>query len=79
SEEWIEGENNDLTQDRIEFLKDQLETISYSLWKIQTEVEMNLGESVFTEEVLQLVEEIKSKRNILQDEYWHFKGINLLK
>ena len=79
SEEWIEGENNDLTQDRIEFLKDQLETISYSLWKIQTEVEMDLGESVFTEEVLQLVEEIKSKRNILQDEYWDFKGINLLK
>lgn len=79
SEEWIEGENNDLTQDRIEFLKNQLESISYSLWKIQTEVQMNLGESVFTEEVLQLVEEIKSKRNILQDEYWDFKGINLLK
>lgn len=79
SEEWIEGENSDLSQDRIEFLKDRLESISYSLWKIQTEVEMNLGESVFTEEVLHLVEEIKSKRNILQDEYWDFKGINLLK
>ncbi|HBW81570.1 MAG TPA: hypothetical protein DEF78_17465, partial [Sphingobacterium sp.] len=78
-EEWIEGENNDLSQERIEFFKNQLETISYSLWKIQTEVEMNLGESVFTEEVLQLVEEIKSKRDILQDEYWDFKGINLLK
>lgn len=76
SEELLFGDDTDITQDRICELKDELKKISYSLWKVQTEIEMALGESDCTTDIKQLVDEINDQVLIIEDTYWDFKDIN---
>lgn len=76
TEEWLDGYNTDITQERVCALKQQLKDLSYSLWKIQTEIEMKLGTSDCTEDIKRLVDEVKRQALYVEDEYWDFKGIN---
>ena len=68
-----DGVNTEITEDRLNVLKKQINYLSRSLWVIQTEVEMKLGDSDYSEELLELVKEIKKHTYKLEDAWWQNK------
>lgn len=70
----IHGQNSGMTEERMEQLKKQVNYLGLSLWMIQTEWEMTLGSSDYTEELKKLVDEIKSHSLKLENAWWESKG-----
>lgn len=64
------GENRLPQQERMEQLKKEINYLGRSLWIIQTEIEMGLGESCLTEELLGLAEEVKGYASKVEDVWW---------
>lgn len=58
---YLSGQNTILTTERIEELKRQINFISNSLWLVQTEIEMKLGETDMSEELIELKNKIRNQ------------------
>ncbi|HTN45863.1 MAG TPA: hypothetical protein VL098_05900 [Flavipsychrobacter sp.] len=69
----VRGQNSEMTKERMEQLKKQVNYLSLSLWMIQTELEMTLGNSDYTNELKALVDEIKSHSLKLENAWWESK------
>jgi len=65
----IWGEDRLFSEDRMEQLKREVNYLGKSLWIIQSEVEMNLGESDFTKKLLDLAREVRSSAMRLEDNW----------
>lgn len=65
----IWGEDRLFSADRLEQLKREVNYLGKSLWLIQSEVEMNLGESDFTRKLLNLAREVRSSAIRLEDNW----------
>ena len=74
TENYIIGENVSLSLDRIDELKKYINFLSRSLWTIQTEIEMKFGETDYSEELMDLVHQIRSNNWKLEDFYWAVKN-----
>lgn len=70
---YIIGESKLFTSERLEELKKEINYLGKSLWLIQSEVEMSLGESYFSEELLEMAKEIRSYAVKLEDTWWDCK------
>ncbi|WP_454047505.1 hypothetical protein [Chryseobacterium sp. Marseille-Q8038] len=64
------------SEDRIQELRKQINYLSRSLWAIQTEVEMKLGITDYSEDLADLVHEIRSHTWKLEDAWWQSKDVN---
>lgn len=67
------GENRLLPKDRLEQLMKEVNYLGRSLWLIHSEIEMNLGESQFTEELLDLAKEVRTYASKFEDAWWDCK------
>jgi hypothetical protein len=74
TENYIYGENTPITEERMTELKRQINYLSRSLWLIHSEVEMKLGETGYTDDLKELVEEIKKHTWQLEDFWWERKN-----
>ena len=74
TENYIIGENVSLSLDRIDELKKYINFLSRSLWTIQTEIEMKFGETDYSEELMDLVHQIRCNNWKLEDFYWAIKN-----
>lgn len=70
----IFGQNTQLTEGRIKELKRQVNYLGRSLWVIQSEIEMKLGDTDYAKELKKLVDEIKIHTLQLEDAW--FESIN---
>jgi hypothetical protein len=52
--------NSKMSEDRMVELRNEINYLGRSLWKIQTEIEMNLGLSDYCEELKQTVDTLRS-------------------
>lgn len=68
------GENTQLSYDRIDELKKHINYLGRSLWAIQTEIEMKFGNTDYSEELEELVGQIRSHTWKLEDFYWNSKS-----
>ena len=71
TENYIIGENVSLSSDRIDELKKYINFLSRSLWTIQTEIEMKFGETDYSDELKDLVYQIRNHTWKLEDFYWN--------
>ena len=71
--DYIGGRNTEVSEERINELKKKINYLSRSLWVIQTEVEMTLGDFDYAEELYELVREIKKHTLRLEDAWWDSK------
>ena len=71
TENYIIGENVSLSSDRIDELKKYINFLSRSLWTIQTEIEMKFGETDYSDELKDLVCQIRNHTWKLEDFYWN--------
>jgi hypothetical protein len=71
TENYIIGENVPLSSDRIDELKKYINFLSRSLWTIQTEIEMKFGETDYSDELKDLVYQIRNHTWKLEDFYWN--------
>lgn len=70
---YIYGENTELIEQRFEELKKQLNFLGRSLWLIQTEVLMKLGDTEYSEDLFELVKEIRKQPCRLDNEWFKNK------
>lgn len=63
------------SEERIQELRKQINYLSRSLWAIQTEVEMKLGKTDYSENLTDLVREIRSHTWKLEDAWWQSNSI----
>jgi hypothetical protein len=73
TENYFIGENVPLSSDRIDELKKYINFLSRSLWTIQTEIEMKFGETDYSDELKDLVYQIRNHTWKLEDFYWNNK------
>ena len=73
TENYFIGENVPLSSDRIDELKKHINFLSRSLWTIQTEIEMKFGETDYSDELKDLVYQIRNHTWKLEDFYWNNK------
>ena len=71
TENYVIGENVPLSSDRIDELKKYINFLSRSLWTIQTEIEMKFGETDYSDELKDLVYQIRNHTWKLEDFYWN--------
>lgn len=64
-----EGENAELTPERVDELRKQINFLARSLWTIQTEIEMGYGKTEYSENLEELVRHIKNHTWKLED-FW---------
>lgn len=69
-----EGVDTQFTSERISELQKQINYLGRSLWAIQTEVEMNCGNTVYSDELKELVNQIRNHTWKLEDFYWSEKS-----
>lgn len=69
-EEIIEGQNTPFDKKRMEELKNKIFFLSRSLLLIHTEFDMKMGYTVFAEDLLWLVTEIKKYAELFEDSWW---------
>jgi hypothetical protein len=58
----------------MEEMQKRINFLSKQLWLIQTEVEMNLPDFDYAEELKELVEEIQNQAVRLEDKWWDCKN-----
>ncbi|MFY1047484.1 GNAT family N-acetyltransferase [Chryseobacterium sp. GP-SGM7] len=68
--DYNEGAETHLSQERISELKKQINYLARSLWAIQTEIEMNYGNTDYTDELKELVNQIRNQTWKLEDFFW---------
>ena len=68
------GEDTQFSYDRIKELKKHVNYLGRSLWAIQTEVEMKTGNTDYSEELKELVDQIRNNSWKLEDLYWNSKS-----
>jgi len=73
SEKFIDGQNTEISKERINELKKQVNFIARSLWVVQTEIEMKLGNLDYSDELKELVDEVKKHTYRLEDAWWDSK------
>jgi hypothetical protein len=73
TENYIDGQNSEISKERMEELKKQVNYLARSLWVIQTEIEMKLGDLDYAEELKELVDEVKNHTWKLEDAWWKSK------
>ena len=69
----IHGQNSEMTEERMGQLKKHVNYLGLSLWMIQTELEMTLGSSDYTEELKKLTDEINNHSLKLENAWWESK------
>lgn len=77
TDNFIYGQNTQITEDRLDELKKKINYLGRSLWVIQTEIEMKLGDTDYTEELKELVDEIKKQTWRLEDAWWESKKVTV--
>ena len=70
---YIDGANTEISEERLNILKKRINHLSRSLWVIQTEIEMKLGDCDYTEDLFDLVNEIRTHTDKLEDAWWDSK------
>lgn len=65
------GENTLLSPDRITELKKHINFLGRSLWAVKTELEMKFGETDYSEELMDLVHQVRSHTWKIEDFYWN--------
>ena len=73
TENYIIVEDVPISSDRIDELKKHINFLSRSLWTIQTEIEMKFGETDYSDELKDLVYQIRNHTWKLEDFYWNNK------
>ncbi len=71
TENYIIVEDVPISSDRIDELKKHINFLSRSLWTIQTEIEMKFGETDYSDELKDLVYQIRNHTWKLEDFYWN--------
>ena len=71
TENYIIVEDVPISSDRIDELKKYINFLSRSLWTIQTEIEMKFGETDYSDELKDLVYQIRNHTWKLEDFYWN--------
>lgn len=74
TENFIYGQNTQLTEERLNELKKKINYLGRSLWVIHSEIEMKLGDTEYAEELKELVDEIKKHTWRLEDAWWESKN-----
>lgn len=74
SEQCILQKDRALSENRINELKKYINFLSRSLWTVQTEIEMSYGETDYSDELKDLVKEIRDHTWKLDDFYWKSKA-----
>jgi len=67
---YIDGENTKLSEERIKILTKRINYIARSLWLVQNEVEMSMGDLDYAEDLKELVSEVKRHTIILEDKWY---------
>ena len=70
TDEYLHGLDTEIDEKRLNDLKKSIDSIYRSLWIIQTEIEMKLGFTEYSEELKRLVNEIKDHKIKFQDAWW---------
>lgn len=70
TDEYLHGLDTEIDEKRLNDLKKSIDSIYRSLWIIQTEIEMKLGFTEYSEELKRLVNEIKNHKIKIQDAWW---------
>jgi len=74
TENYIYGQNTQLTEERLNELKKEINFLGRSLWLIQSEIEIKLGNTDYAEELKELVDEVKKHTWRLEDVWWESKN-----
>lgn len=70
SEDFNFGKDSELSYERMIELKKHINYLSRSLWAIQTEIEMKLGKTDYSNELKDLVSDIRNHTWKLEDFWW---------
>lgn len=70
SEDFNFGNDSEISYDRMNELKKHINYLSRSLWTIQTEIEMKLGQTDYSDELKDLVHELRNHTWKLEDFWW---------
>ena len=68
------GENTYLSPNEIDVLKKHINFLGRSLWTIQTELEMKFDKTNYSEELMDLVNQIRNHTWKLEDFYWSIEN-----
>ena len=74
STSYIYGQNTGISEERINELTRSINYLSRSLWQIQSEVEMKLGDYDYAEELFDLVKEIRNHTSRLAETWRESKA-----
>lgn len=74
TENYNVGEDIPISSDKIDELKKHINFLGRSLWTIQTEIEMKFGETDYSDELKDLVYQIRNHTWKLEDFYWNNKN-----
>ncbi|GEM52763.1 hypothetical protein EB1_25530 [Empedobacter brevis NBRC 14943 = ATCC 43319] len=74
SENFDSGKDSELSYDRMIELKNHINYLGRSLWTIHTEIEMKFGKTDYSDEIKDLVYEIRSHTWKLEDFYWDLEN-----
>lgn len=70
----IKGHNTEITKERLEELRNQINYISRLLWIVKTEIEMKLDYTDYSKELQKQVNEIRNHTWKLEDVWWKEKN-----
>ncbi len=73
---YIEGQNTEISKERLKALQNKLKYLARSLWLVQTEVEMLMGDEEFAEDLKELVDLLYRKSIRMEDAWWNSKKDN---
>jgi len=68
------GQNTEISEERMEEIKKQINYISRSLWLVQTEIEMKLGASSYTRELIELKDKIRKHTWRFEDTWFESRN-----
>jgi len=75
TENYVYGQNIPLTEARLTELQKQINYLARSLWVIHSEVETKLGDTDYTEELKELIDEIKKHTCRIENAWWKTKNL----
>jgi hypothetical protein len=77
TEKYIYAQNTQITEERLNELKKEINFLGRSLWLIQSEIEMKLGDLDYAEELKELVDEIRKHTWRLEDVWCENKNVTI--
>lgn len=66
--------NKSLSEERMNEIRNEINYVARTLWTLQNEIEMNFGESDFSENLEEMVHQIKSQTWKWEDFWWQNKN-----